>query len=140
MHRKAICLDFDGVIHHDRKPWVSAEVIDDDPVPGAFDFIRSALATGFDVYVCSCRFLRSLTGENERKGLEATAAWFSAHGAGDLIARMSEPKKDGEACLAFVIEKPIAVLYIDDRGFHFTGEWPSLDFLSSYSPWHRICQ
>ena len=38
--RPILCLDFDGVLHWYRSGWQSAEIIDDEPTPGAVDFVR----------------------------------------------------------------------------------------------------
>jgi len=44
---RLVCLDFDGVIHSYTSGWQGIESADDPPVPGAFDFIDTALASGF---------------------------------------------------------------------------------------------
>jgi hypothetical protein len=34
-------------------------------------------------------------------------------------------------------EKVGAKLYIDDCGFHFTGEFPPVEYLDNFVPWHK---
>lgn len=137
---KAVCLDFDGVIHDSRTPWQGFNVIPDPPVPGAFAFIRELLTAGFDVYICSCRFRRTTDfGDSPNlagaRGLEATVEWFKKHGAQDLIEWAMGPKSEGQPGLYFVIEKPVALLYIDDRGFHFEGQFPTVEWCQNFRTW-----
>lgn len=116
--KKTICLDFDGVIHAYTTPWQAAHIIPDAPVPGAFDFITECLDNGFRVAVFSSR-------SHQLGGTRAMQSWFQLH---------HFPDTDH---IDFPQEKPPAVLYIDDRGFHFQGTFPSMDFLKSFQPWNR---
>lgn len=115
--RRTIALDFDGVIHHYREGWKGPLNIYDTPVPGAFDFIRQSLVE-FDVVIFSAR-LASEAAES------AIKSWFTKHGL---------DKSDIKE-LKFSAIKPPAVLYIDDRGYHFDGTFPSLEFIRSFTPW-----
>lgn len=138
---KSICLDFDGVIHSYTSPFEFPDVIPDPPVPGAFDFIRMLLGAGFDVYILSARFNRETDfGDkpelrSRARGLEAVAAWLAAHGAQDLVDSLLAPKTEGKPQLRLTINKPAAVLYIDDRAFRFEGIWPSLGYIQNFKPW-----
>ncbi len=133
---KTICLDFDGVIHSFITPWSSSDIIPDPPVPGAFNFIRFALMDGFTVYICSCRFHRQVGDKKEDRGLESVFEWFCKYGGKDLIDKIGEVKESTQ--LFFVVKKPIADLYIDDRGFQFVGEFPSLDYIKNFKPWNKL--
>lgn len=133
---KSVCLDFDGVIHAHTSPWEKSDMIPDPPVPGAFDFIRHLMKGGFNVFVMSCRFHRQVGAPTEDKNLEAVFDWFVKHGAKDLIDTIGEVKS-GQPQLFFVVKKPVAILYIDDRAFHFKGEWPSLDEIDNFKPWNK---
>jgi hypothetical protein len=115
---KSICLDFDGVVHSYVRPWTSAEDIWDAPVPGAFDFIRSALAMGYHVVIQSVR-------ANTFAGKKAIQFWL---------------RDQGLECwylLRVTAEKPKALVYVDDRGYRFTGEWPTVEELVMMQPWNR---
>lgn len=115
---KSICLDFDGVVHSYVRPWTSAEDIRDAPVPGAFDFIRSALAMGYRVVIQSVR-------ANTLAGQKAIQFWL---------------RDQGLECwylLRVTAEKPKALVYVDDRGYRFTGEWPTVEELVMLRPWNR---
>jgi hypothetical protein len=39
--------------------------------------------------------------------------------------------------LQFPTVKPAAWLTIDDRGFHFTGEFPTAEFIKNFKPWNK---
>jgi len=115
---KSVCLDFDGVIHSYVSPWTKPEVIPDPPIPGAFAFIRQLLDFGFGVYLLSARMK---TAESR----DAVYQWFLDQG-------MDQPTLSR---IIFSDTKPGAVLYIDDRGFRFEGEWPTMEFINSFRPW-----
>lgn len=114
---KTICLDFDGVIHSYTSRWIGADVIPDPPVPGAFNFIREALNHGYKVAVFSSR-------SHQEGGIEAMIDWFCDHGGGDIDVDFPEAK-------------PPAILYIDDRGFHFQGEFPPFEYVENFKPWNK---
>ena len=35
------------------------------------------------------------------------------------------------------VEKPSALVTIDDRALTFTGEWPSIDSMLAFKPWNK---
>ena len=39
--------------------------------------------------------------------------------------------------IRFPLEKPPAMVTIDDRAITFTGEWPDLDDLKAFKPWNK---
>ncbi len=90
---------------------------------------------GFTVYILSCRFNREVGGKKEDRSLEAVFDWFINHGGKDLIDKIGEVKDHAQ--LFFVVKKPIASLYIDDRGFQFKGEFPSLKDIENFCPWNK---
>jgi hypothetical protein len=98
--KRILCLDFDGVLHWYRNGWKGADVIDDEPVPGAVEFMWAA-RQWFEVVVFSARC-------HQEGGIEAMTTWMQRHGF---------PK------VRFVTEKPAAFLTIDDRALTFTGTW-----------------
>lgn len=115
--RPILCLDFDGVLHWYRKGWRSANIIDDEPVPGAQEFVRQAQEY-FQVVIYSSR-------NHQPGGIEAMRAWLQKYGFPEL---------------AFAEEKPKAFVTIDDRALTFTGAWPDPAELRSFEPWTRRTQ
>jgi len=117
---KRICIDFDGVIHSHISPWKGPEIIEDPPVPGAFFAIETYLKAGFRVAIFSCR-------SSKDGGVRAMMNWFYQHG---ISAAMVDH-------LEFPCHKPAAEIYIDDRGFHFEGSFPSVEWIQAFKTWNR---
>lgn len=112
--RPILALDFDGVLHWYRQGWQAADVIDDEPVPGAVDFVTRA-QEHFKVMIYSSR-------SNHPGGIEAMRAWMEKWGF---------PEVD------FATEKPSAFVTIDDRALTFDGNWPDPAELREFIPWNR---
>lgn len=112
--RPILCLDFDGVLHWYRNGWQSATLIDDEPVPGAVEFVTQAQEF-FTVMVYSSR--SSYPG-----GIEAMRDWMRRHGFPEV---------------GFATQKPAAFLTIDDRALTFSGSWPDPAALRAFQPWTR---
>lgn len=117
--RPIVAFDFDGVIHTDKSgkdPHVRNEEVKDEPVAGALEAIHDYIAAGFEVVIISSRALTP-------GGFKAIFDWLVEH---------RFPR------LRITHEKVGAVIYIDDRGYHFTGNnFPSVDFIKQYKPWNR---
>lgn len=109
------------MIHSYTSGWQGAEVVSDEPVEGAFEFLARA-AAHFDVQIYSAR-------TSQEGGLWAMSRWFKRHGwpAG----------KDGVLeGLTLPRDKPPAFMTIDDRCFLFKGTWPDPEELTKFVPWH----
>ncbi|HKT87708.1 MAG TPA: hypothetical protein VJQ59_04695 [Candidatus Sulfotelmatobacter sp.] len=121
-----LCLDFDGVIHSYTSRWQGADVIPDEPVEGAIEFMLEALFV-FDVVIFSSR-------SNQPGGLKAMKEWLKKH-AGNAWYESSVGA--GIEDVRFVTEKPPAMVTIDDRAITFTGEWPHATDLLKFKPWNK---
>jgi len=124
---KIIVLDFDGVIHSYVSGWAGYAVIKDPPVEGALSFIRQLIdaktktgSSRYSVYIISSR-------TSFPSAIDAIKQWFLMHG---LESEYLDK-------IQFESEKPPAHLLIDDRGFHFEGKFPSLDFIDTFKPWNK---
>lgn len=114
--RKKVIVDFDGVLHKYTSPWTYPEEVHDGPTEGARKAVQSYINAGFDVVVMSSR-------ASCHEGREAIRHWLYQHGFPDL--RVTHEKEGG-------------VLYIDDRGYRFTGSnWPSAEFVKNFKPWNK---
>lgn len=113
--RPTLCLDFDGVLHWYRNGWQGATVIDDEPVPGAVEFVTRAQQY-FKVVVYSSR-------SSHPGGIDAMRAWMQRYGFPEV---------------AFATQKPAAFLTIDDRALTFDGNWPDPEKLRDFQPWTRL--
>jgi len=118
-YQGSIALDFDGVCNSYKSGFVAVDKIPDPPVEGTFDAIERYLDAGLRVYIFSTRNFSP-------EGRVAIKNWFRHWG-------MSQETLDR---LEVVSGKPIAKLYIDDRAFHFTGEFPSVEYVINFKPWH----
>lgn len=115
--KPAVAIDFDGVLHAYTTTWTCPGEIHDGPTPGALEAVKEYEAAGFDLIVYSAR-------AQAPEGKAAIREWLKKHG---FPSSMMISKK-----------KPSAVLYIDDRGYHFDGtNWPSVEFLQKFRPWNR---
>lgn len=115
MMKPTLCLDFDGVLSEYRTGWSGPGVIDDAPTPGAREFVEAAQQR-FEVVICSTR-------AGWPVGKAAIERWLAKHDFPPLPV---------------TAEKPPAVVYIDDRGYRFTGTWPDPEQLASMRPWTEM--
>lgn len=130
-----LCLDFDGVIHSYTSGWQGADKIPDLPVPGALDFIITALPD-FEIHIFSSR-------SYQFGGRAAMQEWLHKHMIEALSRFMSPELAKARAELKILksikwpTEKPPAMITIDDRAITFTGTWPSVQELLNFKPWHK---
>lgn len=127
MSKPILCLDFDGVCHSYTSGWKGADVIPDPPVDGLFDFLFEA-QQHFEIHVFSTRSLQN-------GGIEAMAQWF------DEWKEKWQRENDGHALalfpLHFPVEKPPALVTLDDRAITFTGVFPDMETLKNFKPWNK---
>lgn len=98
-----IAVDFDGVVHRYSRGWQDGSIYDP-PMPGALEALERLRAEGFRLVLFTTR---SRTGDQ----LAALYAWLEQHGI------------DHELFDDVTDRKPLALLYIDDRGLRFEN-WP----------------
>lgn len=123
MTKPILCLDFDGVCHSYSSGWKGATEIPDPPVPGMWRFLEQSIQN-FEVHIYSSR-------SHQPGGVEAMRAWFCTHA--DSGYRLDIARK----MLHFPLEKPPAVITLDDRGLLFTGTWPDQQTLRDFKPWNK---
>lgn len=114
-----VSIDFDGVINSYTSGFISVDIIPDVPVTGAFEFIEMVLKHNWKVVIFSTR-------NKHPNAVKAIKDWF-------LRYKMKQEILDQ---LEFPIDKPIARIYIDDRGYKFEGIWPTMSELKEFYPWH----
>ncbi len=124
MSKPILCLDWDGVIHSYTSGWKGADVIPDPLVAGAMQFIKEAVEH-FRVAVFSSRSNQpgGLSAMSKRLDHEAMELW------GHIPVWM--------ACIEWPLEKPAAMVTIDDRALTFDGTWPKIEDLKSFQPWNK---
>lgn len=120
-----LCIDFDGVLHMYITPWSDAATISDPPVPGALEALNRYLDAEFPLSVAVYSARSAQPG-----GIEAMQAWIDKYDSSPRTDRLVDR-------LLFPTTKPAAKVYIDDRGYRFTGQFPSVDELVElFSPWN----
>lgn len=98
--QRALCIDFDGVLHSYTSGWQGHDVVADSPVAGAREACQRLHDVGWKLYVLS-----------SRSKLEPVQAWLAKHNFPPMtLTRV----------------KPIAIAYIDDRAVRFDGDWDAL--------------
>lgn len=112
--KKAIALDFDGVIHFYRKGWANGEIYDE-PMPGAFEAIQKLLEK-YHVFIMSTRPAAQIV------------TWITPFLNPLGIAVMEIPPEEKfwngrglEPIVGITNRKLAAEFYVDDRGIHFTN-------------------
>jgi hypothetical protein len=121
-----VAVDFDGVIHAYRKGWHDGTIYDD-PVPGAFDALRS-LMERYAVFVHTTRDAASVADWiSDRTGIRTTNIYAGEfwNGRGEiLVTNLKYP----------------AIAYIDDRAIRFLDWEQALGDLQDLAPAARQAQ
>lgn len=102
-----VALDFDGVLHMaPGGPFTPDVDRMGPPVPGALQAVSRMVNEGHELVVHTCR-ARSV------EGVRSTYRWLALHRFPPMRVTYS---------------KPVADIYVDDRGFHFEGpgSWKEL--------------
>lgn len=129
----SIAVDFDGVIHQyttkQGQTW-DPTFIPDPPMPGAFEWLE-VMIEHFNVVIYSARL--TPRGETEadwadaQDALTAMKGWFLLQGMkGCQLGKLTFWQNPG---------KPTALVYIDDRGYRFQGEFPDKQEIYRLRPW-----
>ncbi len=115
---RILCIDFDGVIHSYDSGWQGVDKIPDPPVDGAVEWLNGLIEDpDWEPVIYSSR-------SKDPKGVAAMKKYL-----GDLDVNVDR--------LKFPTQKPAATLTIDDRAICFTGEFPDLDTIADFQPWHK---
>jgi hypothetical protein len=107
--RGTVAIDFDGVLN-EYPGWLTDLGRTRQPVPGARAFVQRLLAEGFRVVIFTCRDYREVR------------AWLAHYGF-------------PEGALHVTDKKPVAMCYIDDRGYRFEGDWDAAYAAITQAPW-----
>ncbi len=121
-----IAVDFDGVLHSYKTPWINAHTIPDDPVPGAIEFLHDAIQK-FSVVIHTTRGKTIL-------GRMAVKAWIKKHAGMLWYDGMGYV---GLEDIKVTHKKVPALVYIDDRAWRFNGTFPTVDEIHRAKPWNK---
>ena len=123
-----LAVDFDGVLHSYTSGWRGASVAKDPPVEDAMRFLSEA-TDAFVVCIYSSR-------SNQPGGIEAMQEYLKHH----LLEYWYTMPDIGERVfrkLRFPVDKPPAVVTLDDRAICFNGTFPELKELLKFQPWNK---
>ena len=113
--KKTVVFDFDGVIHSYTSGWKGPGVVTDPPVAGIRESIEEIRTAGYHVCVVSTRCATL-------DGLRAVEGYLKKH---SIIV--------DDICM----EKPPAIVYIDDRAICFDGKPENLlHTIKCFKPWY----
>lgn len=123
--RYTVAVDFDGVLHSYKKPWVNAHTIPDPPIPGAIEWLAITIQK-MDVVIFSTRC-------KTWRGRRAVRRWLKEHSG--MLWYDSPAAQHGIEDVRLSYQKPPALVYIDDRAFRFEGVFPSVEQIHRLKPW-----
>ena len=103
-NRDNIAIDFDGVIHANSKGFFDGSIYDK-PVDGALEAIKF-LSKHFKIIIFTCKAKPDRPLVNGRNGIELVREWLDKY---DMLKYISD----------ITVEKPRALLYIDDKAVEF---------------------
>jgi len=111
-----VAVDFDGVLNSYTTPWEAPHKIPDPPVPGAIEWLNS-LPADWEVYVFTTR-------AQSVDGIMAVRRWLKRYGY-------------WKAPWTIVTQQKLAAhVYIDDRGYRFTGDnFPTAATIKALERW-----
>lgn len=124
--KKTICVDFDGVLHLYTSGWKGVDVIPDQPVPGAMEWLFD-VSMDYEICIYSSR-------SKSPTGLAAMEKWLEQ----ELVSKFGKAGASTVTSkLLFPTEKPAAWLTIDDRAICFRGTFPSVTEIENFKPWNK---
>lgn len=126
---RRITLDFDGVVHLYTSPWAGPDVVTDGVVPGAIEAIKAYQDAGYFVSIYSTRS-HSYGGIAAMR--QAMYGWIIDHFAGDTTTANRVYTE-----LEWPTELLPSALYVNDNGFRFEGEFPTLEYLKDVKSWAK---
>ena len=138
--KKTVAIDFDGVIHKYSRGYQDGSIYDE-PIEGAFDFIRKLMDGGYSVYVHSTRSpwkIRRWLIENsfateydvvgvKGMGGDPTNRKYPKYGFTVSVIPFWKKFWNKENILGVSRRKIPAVAYLDDRAVRFSGDFVSAE-------------
>jgi hypothetical protein len=115
-NKSQIAIDFDGVIHKNSKGFFDGTVYDE-PIEGSLDSIKK-ISQNFDIIIFTAKASKDRPLINGKTGKEHVVDWLKENGFYQYIKNV-------------VIEKPRAILYIDDKGYKFNNWVETINFVDS---------
>lgn len=129
-----ICVDFDGVIHSYKSGWKGVNVIPDEPVPGAIDWLIKHLPVPDSI----CAMAGPHEGPIVQIYSSRSKSWRGIRAMKKWLIENGLPRQYiSEKILKFPTKKPSAFLTIDDRAICFNGIFPTKEQMLGFKPWYK---
>ncbi len=128
-----LCIDFDGVIHSYTSGWRGDDIVQDDVIPGFFEWAMEA-QEHFTLTIYSSR-------SKTETGRLAMGTWLRDRLVEWSADRASSDNTTKPIEFHIAAEKPHAFLTIDDRAMQFRGDWSAWwlrpEALLKFKPWNK---
>ena len=110
MNKKAIAVDFDGVIHKYSNGWMDGTIYDE-PCQGVAKALYELQKQGFEIIIYSTRnYARCRDGKYQNSQVEEMKSYMDKHNIPFDTIHIEAGK-------------PICKLFIDDNAYRFGGIW-----------------
>lgn len=121
---KVAAVDFDGVVHMYGNGW-NKGIIYDKVVPGAKEGIKTLMDLGYHILIYTTRTNPQFRKKGEPEQYDQLVEYLAKHEIPyDKIYVGSG--------------KPMAHVFLDDRGVNFNGDWvKAVDDISKFEVWNR---
>tara|TARA_Y100000034_G_scaffold92333_1_gene111555 strand:- start:4058 stop:4447 length:390 start_codon:yes stop_codon:yes gene_type:complete len=116
-NRDNIAIDFDGVIHSNSKGFFDGSIYDA-PVDGALESIKF-LSKHFKIIIFTCKAKPDRPLIGGKNGIELIKEWLDKY---DMLKYISD----------ITVEKPRALLYVDDKAVEFKNWDNCLDAIKKH--------
>jgi len=120
---KTLLIDFDGTIHPYNKRFSEYDHEDVETWDAPTEETKAALEAYVEVFDVKVFSTRCRT----EPGIWLMREYLALHGF----------SKNFQKKIGFTAEKGLHHLIIDDRGFHFEGVWPSVEWVESFKPHNK---
>jgi len=124
---RTLCVDFDGVIHSFSSGWKGTTNIPDPPMPDALDWLLK-MQGKYIIVISSCR-------ARTPEGAQAIRGYMAKH----IYAHTGDVEVTTYFMRDLVVtgKKPGALVYIDDKGFRFSGQFPTEGAIEALTRWNK---
>lgn len=120
---QTLLIDFDGTIHPYNKKFADYDHGDVRTWDTPTEETKAALEKYVKVFVIKIFSTRCRTAA----GIGGMREYFKHHNFSDDFQRK----------VKFTAEKDMHHLIIDDRGFHFEGSWPTVEWIEAFKPHNK---
>jgi hypothetical protein len=140
--KRVLSIDIDGTAYSYLEGYKGDTHIEGPPNPG-FTEIMAQYVKQFTVVLISSRFNSVRT---RRPAMQAVTDWLRHHEipGSEIVYHWNDwhdwSNAFDEECIILCASRPPSLRTIDDRGYHFTGTWPTVQELTNFKVWNKQAQ